>query len=69
MKDGEVYQLSAVGSASMTFALVYQGTIAFIKKIDITSDDKFTVTNTSLSSAMTTAEAAELLEIARGGTA
>ena len=69
VKDGEVYQLSAVGSASMTFALVYQGTIAFIKKIDITSDDKFTVTNTSLSSAMTTAEAAELLEIAIGGTA
>lgn len=50
VKDGEIYQLSAAGSATMTFTQMYYGTMAFIKQIQITSADTFTVTNTALSS-------------------
>ena len=50
VKDGEVYQLSAAGSSTMTFTQMYHGTMNFIKQIVITSADTFTVTNTALSS-------------------
>lgn len=50
VKDGEVYQLSAASSSTMTFTQMYHGTMNFIKQIQITSADTFTVTNTALSS-------------------
>jgi hypothetical protein len=50
VKDGEVYQLSAASSSTMTFTQMYHGTMDFIKQIQITSADTFTVTNTALSS-------------------
>lgn len=53
VKDGEVYQLSAVSSSTMTFTQMYHGTMNFIKQIQITSADTFTVTNTALSSSAT----------------
>ena len=53
VKDSEVYQLSAASSSTMTFTQMYHGTMNFIKQIQITSADTFTVTNTALSSSAT----------------